>query len=149
MRLSRHVLVIAASLLTACDDSNTLTAPPPTSSPAATPTPAPPLDLNGEWSGTFAGGLCATPEQIHIRLSHVEDRFRGFFEMSCLATFTRAVELDGALTGTPNGYPPHVWLNVNDQHACLLSGVAVTSTRIEAWSRSSNLCVGAKLQLSR
>ena len=110
----------------------------------ATPTPGP-LDLNGEWSGTFVGGLCATPEEISIRLSHVEDRIHGFFNMSCLETFSSAVELDGTVSGSY----PYVWLNVNDQHACLLSGVAVTSTSITLRSRSATQCHGSRLSLTR
>jgi hypothetical protein len=104
------------------------------------PTPVP-LHLNGEWSGTFVGGRCATPEQISVRLSHFENRIRGFFNMSCLATSTSAVELDGEVSGSF----PHVWLRVNDQGACLLSRVLVTSTRITAWSRSS---IGALVRSS-
>ena len=108
------------------------------------PTPAP-LDFNGEWSGTFEGGRCTTREAVRIRLRHVGDRIQGFFNMSCLATFTSAVELDGEVSGSF----PRVWLKVNDQGVCLMTGVSTTSTSIYLWSRSSNLCVGAKLRLSR
>jgi hypothetical protein len=108
------------------------------------PTPGP-LDLNGEWSGTFVGGRCTTAEQVRMRLSHSGNRVGGFFNMSCLSTHTRGVELDGEVGG---GFP-HAWLIVNDQNVCLLSGVSATSTRLTLWSRSSNLCVGAELHLTR
>ena len=120
-------LIIASSLR--CGDGPTQ---PRALTPAPFTTPTPP-DLNGDWTGTFVGGSCTTPEEINVRLRHVEGRVRGSFEMSCFGTFTERVELDGTLGGSF----PVVWLNVNDSHACLLSGVAVTSTSFTAWSRSS------------
>jgi hypothetical protein len=132
-------LALILALALRCGDTPTQPSP-----ESVRPTPGP-LDLNGEWSGTFVGGRCATSEQIRMRLSHSEGRIRGFFDMSCLSTFTRVVELDGTVSGSL----PLVWLDVNDQHVCLLSGVSVTSTRIKLWSRSSNMCVGAELRLSR
>ena len=119
--------------------------------PTPTPTPPPaPLDLNGEWSGTFMGELCANPVPIRIRLRHVAGSIRGFFKMSCFDTFTSMVELDGSLSGSSPGPPPGLfWLDVDEQHVCLLHSLGVTSTTITLQSRSSNLCVGARLILTR
>ena len=147
MRHRFHFLPLALVLASGlrCGDGPTQPgALTPTPIPTPNPTPAPP-DLNGEWTGTFVGGSCTTPEEINVRLSHVDGRVRGFFSMSCLSTHSTWVELDG----TYGGSFPRVWLNVNDQHACLLSGVAASSTSFTAWSRSSNLCVGARLRLFR
>ena len=125
--------------------------PPPPPPPPPTPLPPPaPLDLNGEWSGTFVGELCANPVPIRIRLSHVAGRVRGSFNTSCFGTCCSVVVLDGSLSGSTSGPPPgYFWLDVNDQHACLLHSAEVTSTRITLSSRSSNLCVGARLSLIR
>jgi hypothetical protein len=123
--------------------------PPPPPTPPPTPPPAP-LDLNGEWSGTFVGELCANPVPIRIRLSHVAGRVRGSFNMNCFGACCSIVVLDGSLSGSTSGPPPgYFWLEVNDQHACLLHSAGVTSTRITLSSRSSNLCVGARLSLTR
>ena len=112
--------------------------------PTPGPTPAPP-DLNGEWSGTFKGGSCDIPEPVRMTIHQDGDLVYAPFEMSCFATNgsgTRYVELTRGSAG-------YFWLDVNDQHACLLSGAHLSSTTIHLWSRSSNLCVGAELKLSR
>jgi hypothetical protein len=120
----------------------------PTPSPTAFPTPGPtppPLDLNGEWSGTFKGGSCGTPEPVRMTIHHDGDRIQAYFEMSCFSTNgygTRHVELSNRSSG-------YFWLYVNDQGACLLSGGQLSSTRIHLFSRSSNMCVGAELTLTR
>ena len=110
-----------------------------------TPGPSPTLDLNGEWAGTFQGGSCGAPEPVRMTIRHDGDRVHAFFEMSCFSTNgsgTRHVELS-------NGSSGYFWLYVNDQGICLLSGARLSPTSIRLWSRSSNLCVGAELNLSR
>jgi hypothetical protein len=127
--------------------------PPPPPPPPPSPSPSPPdapLDLNGEWSGTFVGELCPNPVPIRIGLTQVAGRIRGFFDMSCLSPDSSVVELDGSLSGSSSGPPPgYFWLIVNDQGACLLHSAGPTSTRLTLRSRSSNLCVGASLVLTR
>ena len=161
-RLRRLALALALLSTLRCGDAPTQPATPAlastptpasTRTPAATPTPPftptpgptpTPLDLSGDWTGTFEGDRFTTPEAIAMRLSHVGDRIRGHFNMRCFGTSPQPVELDGTLGGFP-----HVSLRVNDQTVCLMTGVSVTSTRITLWSRSSNECVGARLNLTR
>jgi hypothetical protein len=137
-RSSLRILPLALVLLSAlrCNEAPTQPA-----TAIRTPTPAP-LDLNGEWSGTFEGGLCATPEEIRVRLGHVEDRFGGGFTSSCIWGTGRVVVM---MRGTVGGY---ITLSVNDMTACQFDVVAVTSTSIRAWKRaSSSRC--KRLRLSR
>lgn len=125
----------------------------PTEPSLQVPTPPPPvpLDLNGEWTGTFSGGRCATPEAIRVRLSHVEDRLRGMFHMSCLSADSSVVELRGQLGDVNSlGASGHVSLLVNDQTVCIMTGGgASSSSKIDFWSRSSNMCPGSRLSLTR
>jgi hypothetical protein len=141
-------LILAFAL--GCGDGPTRPSPQSVLQTPPPPPPPAPLDLNGEWSGTFVGELCTNPVPIRVQLSHVAGRIRGFFKMSCFDTFTRVVRLNGSLSGSSPGPPPGLfWLDVNDDHVCLLHSLEVTSTRITLWSRSSNLCVGARLILTR
>src|SRR5262245_7010236 len=157
--------ILAISLLLAsalrCGDAPTQpnlrsgipTAVPRTLTPTRTPiprTPVPPtpipLNLSGNWNGTFENpSRCNTPERIDVRLVQtVPGIYYDFVvEMNCLGPYDRA-EFRGKL----NGSSLTVDLQKADQTVCGLSGSA-SSTTIEASSRSSTQCAGARLHLSR
>ena len=149
-RVRKALLAVWVTALLRCGDAPTepraaTPIPPTQAGNVRTPTPGR-LDLNGEWSGTFQGGSCGVPEPVRMTIHHVGDLISAHFEMSCFvvggADWMRHIELHNRSAG-------YFWLDINEQHACLLSGAQLGPTRIRLWSRSSNLCVGAELNLSR
>jgi hypothetical protein len=147
------VLLLASSVR--CGES-------PTQPDVRSPTPtARPLDLNGEWSGTFENFHCTAPAQVSARLSHQGYTVAGSLTFRCSSGpgfpgsgGSDYLYLRGSFLGSSRIV--RVELLWSDQWICTLFG-EVSSTKVAlsnpyrsgASSRSSNLCPGAKLTLSR
>jgi hypothetical protein len=133
--------------------------------PGVTPTVAPtvvptvvPLDLNGAWNGTLENLGCDAPAQVSAQLSHQGNTIQGWLRLGCPGEpqFPGGGDLDlrGVLHG-PGG-AARVELRWNEQWVCTLFGEAHATRvflsnpyRTGSGSWSSNLCLGAKLSLSR